>query len=102
MTAEFKVHVSPGNQVLPARGNQLLLDAVLAAGVDAPYSCRLGCCGSCMARLLEGAIEYPSGRVVSATDTPPPDAVMLCIARPRSDVALELGFAARVAGASAA
>lgn len=98
MTAEFKVQVSPGGQTLPARSDQLLLDAVLAAGVDAPYSCRVGCCGSCMARLLAGAIEYPSGRVVSATDTPPPDSVMLCIARPRSDVTLELGFAARVAG----
>ncbi len=100
MTAEFTVHVWPGGQALPARGDQLLLDAVLAAGVDAPYSCRLGCCGSCMARLLAGAIEYPSGRVVSATDAPPPDSVMLCIARPRSDVALELGFSARVAGPS--
>ncbi|OPX16584.1 ferredoxin--NADP reductase [Gordonia sp. i37] len=34
-----------------------LLDVLLAEGIDAPYSCREGDCGSCMCLLREGNVE---------------------------------------------
>ena len=36
---------------------QALLDAMLAAGIDAPYSCRVGGCSTCMCRVVSGQIR---------------------------------------------
>ena len=40
---------------VPTGGN--VLDAVLAVRADAPYACRGGVCGTCRARVLEGAVQ---------------------------------------------
>jgi len=66
-----------------------VLTAALAAGIPLPYSCRAGRCASCKSRLMSGRIEYPF---------PPPGItaaeiaqgeVLLCQARPRSDLSIE-------------
>jgi len=36
------------------RMDELILDAALAKGLDAPYSCQGGVCSSCLARVVEG------------------------------------------------
>jgi ferredoxin len=73
--------VSPGENVLAA---------ALAAGIPLPHSCREGRCASCKSRLVSGTIKYPAG--------PPPGItpaeiargeVLLCQARPRSDLSIE-------------
>lgn len=37
---------------------QNLLDALLNAGIDAPYSCRSGVCGTCAVKVLEGRVNH--------------------------------------------
>jgi ferredoxin len=70
--------------------DQPLLDAALAASLTLVHSCRLGYCGSCRARLLSGSIVYPSGAVVSAPfGSADEGQVMLCMARPLSDIEIE-------------
>lgn len=50
----------------------------------------MGYCGACRARLLSGSIVYPSGAVVSAPfGSAEEGQVMLCMARPLSDVEIE-------------
>lgn len=39
------------------QAGQTLLDAVLAAGIAMPYSCRVGGCGTCRCRLLDGRVR---------------------------------------------
>ncbi len=39
------------------RPGERLLDAILRARPDAPYSCRGGVCGTCRARVVEGEVE---------------------------------------------
>jgi ferredoxin-NADP reductase len=39
-------------------GDQSLLEALEAAGVDAPYMCRGGACGTCALEVLEGEAEH--------------------------------------------
>jgi CDP-4-dehydro-6-deoxyglucose reductase len=74
------IRVPPGDSVLTA---------ALAAGIALPYSCRAGRCSTCKSRLLAGRIEYPF---------PPPGItaaeiaegeVLLCQARPLSDLRVE-------------
>ena len=37
--------------------DQPILDAALAAEIDAPYACRAGVCSTCMCRVVEGSVE---------------------------------------------
>jgi CDP-4-dehydro-6-deoxyglucose reductase len=73
--------VPPGENVLAM---------ALAAGIPLPHSCRAGRCASCKAKLLTGSIEYPAGLPPGIT---PAEAargeVLLCQARPRSDLSIE-------------
>lgn len=41
---------------LPREG-QTILDAALAADMDAPYSCKAGVCSTCRCKVLEGEVE---------------------------------------------
>lgn len=45
-----------------------ILDALLSHGVDAPYSCREGDCGSCMARLVDGEVIPGDGVALEPED----------------------------------
>lgn len=67
-----------------------VLTAALAAGIPLPYSCRAGRCASCKARLLAGSIEYPDGLPPGITTSEADRGeVLLCQARPRSDLSIE-------------
>jgi ferredoxin len=70
----------------PFAGAANLLEWIEAAGHSAPCGCRYGACLGCSARLLAGTVEYPAG--VKAPDDP--TTVLLCVARPGSDVELEV------------
>lgn len=42
-----------------------VLDAVLNAKIDAPYSCQGGVCSSCIARLVEGKVEMVKNQILT-------------------------------------
>ena len=46
----------------------LLLDALEAAGLDAPYSCRAGACAACMCHLDSGEVELALNHVLDQND----------------------------------
>jgi ferredoxin len=74
-----------------------ILAAALAAGIPLPHSCRAGRCASCKARLIAGRIAYPDDQLppgIVAAEAARGE-VLLCQARPRSD----LEIAARSTGA---
>jgi ferredoxin len=81
------VRIDPGGHQVRVRADENVLGAVLAAGIRLPHSCRAGRCASCKSKLVAGRVEYPDG--------PPPGItaeeiargeVLLCQARPRSDL----------------
>jgi len=49
-----------GNSFQGPRG-ALLLDAALSNGIDLPYDCRAGHCGTCCVRLVSGAVRGGEG-----------------------------------------
>ncbi len=65
------------------QGNRLL-DALLAAGIDAPFSCREGACSACACVLLEGEVDLERNEVLDAADLAD-GLILACQARPRSD-----------------
>jgi ferredoxin-NADP reductase/DMSO/TMAO reductase YedYZ heme-binding membrane subunit len=69
--------------------DESVLDAALRAGLDLPYSCRDGVCGTCRAKLTRGQVHQPMADLSPAEI----DAgyVLTCQARPRSeDVVISL------------
>lgn len=61
-----------------------MLDVFLAAGLDAPYSCREGRCSACACVLLDGEVELEHNEVLEKEDIA--DGIVLaCQAVPRSE-----------------
>lgn len=64
--------------------NTPLLDVLLAAGLDAPYSCREGSCSACACVLTEGEVAMERNDVLDAADLAD-GLILACQARPLSD-----------------
>lgn len=48
--------------------DRVLLDALLARGVDAPYSCREGACSACVCRVRDGEVKLLRNDVLEQED----------------------------------
>ncbi|MGH8539788.1 MAG: 2Fe-2S iron-sulfur cluster-binding protein, partial [Stenotrophobium sp.] len=53
---------------LEGRPGQLLIEALEAAGLQPPYSCRAGACAACMCKLDEGVVEMLHNHVLDQND----------------------------------
>jgi CDP-4-dehydro-6-deoxyglucose reductase, E3 len=84
------ITVANAGRSFDASADQSLLDAAQAAALNVPHSCRGGNCGACKARLLRGAIHYPHGTPLGLSEAETADGlILMCQARPRTDLALE-------------
>ena len=67
-----------------------LLDTLREQGVDLPYGCKYGGCITCAAKLTEGEVDQR--RQVALNKRQLANGyVILCVARPKSDISLEIG-----------
>lgn len=55
-------------------------------GLSPDFSCRAGICSTCRTRLLDGEADY----FEDPLDTPPPGEILICCAKPRGSLALDL------------
>lgn len=93
----FHVRTEPAGHRFEVAPGQTILDAAQAARLGLPYGCRNGTCGSCTAELVEGMVDYPSGRT-DALAGQPPSACLTCQAQPRSDLVLRVSEVATASG----
>jgi CDP-4-dehydro-6-deoxyglucose reductase len=95
---EHSVRIEPHGRTLRVAAGEPVLQAALAAGLNLPHSCKSGHCSSCRARLVTGEIHYPNGRPLGLTAAEAASGqVLLCQARPRSDLVVEARLIASVA-----
>jgi len=66
---------------------QSVLSAARAAGVWLPADCQQGWCTTCAAELLDGEVDQSTARRTYEEDG---DYVLLCRAKPRSDLRLKV------------
>ena len=98
MSDSFEVRITPHGRVVRVQTGQSILDAALDAGLNLPHSCKSGHCSSCRARLLTGDIRYPHGTPLGlSADEARSGDVLLCQARPLSDVTVNVRLIAEVA-----
>lgn len=94
---QFQISIQPGAQSFTASADQTVLEAALATGLLLPYGCRDGACGTCKGRIVSGILEQ--GQVSdSALTRQEREAgyALLCQARPRSDLVLEVRTLGRI------
>lgn len=77
VTIDGKTHA------MAMRRDQHVLDVALAAGLDAPFSCRDGVCCTCRAKVLEGSVDMDKNFSLEP-DEVAQGFVLTCQARPTS------------------
>ena len=56
--AGYTVSLAKSNVKVVVDQGQTILDALIGAGLDPPYSCTEGVCGTCEMRVLEGVPDH--------------------------------------------
>ena len=77
-----RVTLRRSGKVIDVSASESILDAVQAAGIDAPASCRAGNCGTCAVKVLEGE---PNHRDSALTPAERKSAGMMCICVSRAN-----------------
>ncbi|MES9860916.1 MAG: 2Fe-2S iron-sulfur cluster binding domain-containing protein [Candidatus Thiodiazotropha sp. LLP2] len=88
---EFQATVQPTGEVFQINPGDNLLKAGLSAGISWPHDCRVGSCGSCKCRLVEGKVkELSDFAYVLDGDELSNGMILACQAQLKSDVIVEV------------
>lgn len=90
MTPRTVTIANRGNATYEVEARRPILDTLREQGVDLPYGCRYGGCITCAAKLTAGEIDQR--RQVALNNRQLAQGyVILCVARPLTDITLEIG-----------
>jgi ferredoxin len=87
----FRLTLDGENHTVAIAAGDTLLEAALAAGIDAPHSCTEGHCGTCKSWLRGGEVSMASTRALSKRNKER-GYVLACQARPSSTEPIWLDF----------
>ncbi len=68
---------------------ETVLSRCIEEGIAQEYSCRVGMCLACSAKIVEGEVTQPAARGLS--DEERDSYALTCMARPQSDLRLDRG-----------
>jgi len=84
-TVEF---VGTGEEITVS-DKETVLSRCIEEGIAQEYSCRVGMCLACSAKIVEGEVTQPASR--GLTDEERENYALTCMARPKSDLKLDRG-----------
>ena len=85
----FRVTIANIGTIIDCSANQTVLQAAIAAGVDYPYACATGNCGTCISQLNTGKVTLlPRSDASLSADQVKAGRTLACRARPRSDLSV--------------
>jgi ring-1,2-phenylacetyl-CoA epoxidase subunit PaaE len=87
----FRLTLDGESHSVPIAAGETLLEAALAAGIDAPHSCTEGHCGTCMSWLRSGEVSMASTQALSKRNIER-GYVLACQSRPSSPTSIWLDF----------
>ena len=79
----FEVHLAQRNITLTVAPDQSILKVLQDAGVDVPYSCSEGICGTCLTKVKEGEPDHWD-MYLTPEEQEKGDCIMVCISRSKS------------------
>jgi CDP-4-dehydro-6-deoxyglucose reductase len=87
----FQVRVQPSGHSFQVEKGETVLDAAMRQGIDLPYGCRGGACGSCAGYLISGEIQYQDEPMALSDDMQQQKQALFCIAEPVTDLVIHIG-----------
>jgi 3-ketosteroid 9alpha-monooxygenase subunit B len=87
----FRLTLDGEDHAVPITEGETLLQAALAAGIDAPHNCTEGRCGTCLSILRSGNVSMANTRALSPRHKER-GYVLACQAKPDSSEPLWLDF----------
>ncbi len=82
-TGGFRVKLARSGRILDIGPGETVLDALLNAGVEVPYSCKEGICASCETQVLAGIPDHRDG-VLTNEEKEANTVMMVCCSGSRS------------------
>jgi len=67
-----------------AKGEETVLEAALAAAIDAPFACKAGVCSTCRAKLVEGEVDMEANYALEDYEVER-GYILTCQSHPRTD-----------------
>ena len=91
MELQYQVELKKSGRTFTVEEDETVLEAAIRQGVQLPYGCKNGACGSCKGKLLEGRMEHGdhSQSALSTLDETA-GATLLCCAHPKSNVLIDV------------
>jgi vanillate O-demethylase ferredoxin subunit len=80
----FTVVLRQSGREVPIRAGQTILEALQDFGLDVPYSCMEGICGSCVTRVINGTPDHRD-MVLTERDRQAGNVMMICCSGAKSD-----------------
>ena len=82
-----RLTIANAKQTIDCAATETVLHAALMAGIDFPYACASGNCGTCICHLDTGKVSLlPRGDASLLPDQIKAGQTLACRARPRGDV----------------
>lgn len=87
--AEYTVEFVGTGERLTVSDTETILRRCIEEGIAQEFSCRVGMCLACSARIVEGEVTQPAAHAL--TDAQREEYALTCMARPQSDLVLDRG-----------
>ncbi len=86
----FHISIEPSGRAFDVAAGQTILAAGIAQGINLPYGCQDGACGSCKCKKISGSVIHGAHQSKALSDAEEAQGfVLTCCARPMSNVVLE-------------
>ncbi len=86
---EYTVEFVETGETVTVSEKETILDRCIEEGISQEYSCRVGMCLACSAKIVEGEVTQPASR--GLTEQEREEYALTCMARPQSDLKLRRG-----------
>ncbi|MFC6769344.1 2Fe-2S iron-sulfur cluster-binding protein [Natrinema soli] len=86
---EYTIEFVGTGETITCTDKETILSRCLEEGIAQEYSCRVGMCLACSAKILEGEVTQPAAR--GLTEEEAENFALTCMARPQSDLRLDRG-----------
>jgi ferredoxin len=86
---EYTVEFVGTGESIVVSDTETILSRCIEEGIAQEYSCRVGMCLACSAKIVDGDVTQPAARAL--TEREQREYALTCMARPTSDLRLDRG-----------
>ncbi len=85
-----KVTIQASGHTFEVKPSQTVLEAAIESGINLPYGCRTGACGSCKGKLISGQVMHDDYQASAMTEAELANGnALFCCARPLEDIVID-------------